>query len=120
MNEMKYKWIFMARCLLLAYIITLILLAVLAFVMLQFQAPKTVMSALIIILYAAVNMFSGILAGRHMKEKRFLWGVAAGGMYFGVLLLLSLITQGGSNIGTDIITTFILCAGGGMLGGMIS
>ena len=55
------------------------------------------------------------------KEKKYLWGLLMGIVYYLILLILSLAVQKslGSGAG-EIITIFILCAAGGTLGGMLS
>ncbi len=120
-GEQKNNIIYLLKCLLLSYIITFLILAVLAFVMLKLLPAKSIISGVIIVVYVAVNLLGGILAGRHMKEKRFLWGFATGSLYFAVLFVMSLLFPGEAfHFGSNVVTTFLLCAGGGMLGGMIS
>ena len=49
------------------------------------------------------------------------WGLFAGVLYFTVLVLVSLIVDHGvSGFSANLITTFFICAGSGMLGGMLS
>ena len=44
-----------------------------------------------------------------------------GGLYFLVLLAVSLMVNGNvGDLGNSFLTTMVLCAGGGMLGGMLS
>lgn len=119
--EQKNNLFYLLRCLVLSYIITFLALAVLALLLYKLSLGKGMLAGILIVLYVAVNMLSGILAGRHMKEKRFLWGFAVGSMYFGVMLLLTLLVPVAQfSFNSSLITTFLLCAGGGMLGGMVS
>lgn len=119
--EQKNNVFYLLRCLVLSYIITFVILAVLALLLYKLSLSKAILSGVLILVYVAVNMLSGILAGKHMKEKRFLWGLAAGSMYFAVLLFLSLaLPMVELQWGSSLITTYLLCAGGGMLGGMVS
>lgn len=68
-----------------------------------------------------MTFIAGFIAGKYYKVKKFLWGLILGSVYFLILVLVSLI--GGVSdavIGSGMITTYLLCAGGGMLGGMLS
>jgi putative membrane protein (TIGR04086 family) len=56
-----------------------------------------------------------------MKTKKFLWGFLLGTSYFLVLLVISLITnQSNVILGTNVLTSFIICTGAGTLGGMLA
>ncbi|MBQ7934494.1 MAG: TIGR04086 family membrane protein [Lachnospiraceae bacterium] len=119
--EQKNNIFYLFRCLILSYIITFLILAVLALLLYKLSLGKGILSGILIVLYVAVNMLSGVLAGRHMKEKRYMWGLAVGSMYFAVLLLLTwFVPSVQFSLNSTLITTFLLCAGGGMLGGMVS
>ena len=119
--EQKNNIFYLFRCLILSYIITFLILAVLALLLYKLSLGKGILSGILIVLYVAVNMLSGVLAGRHMKEKRYMWGLAVGNMYFAVLLLLTwFVPSVQFSLNSTLITTFLLCAGGGMLGGMVS
>ena len=59
--------------------------------------------------------------GKLVKVRRFLWGLGLGAAYFALLMLITLgvyHTLNGNAV--NMITAFILCSGGGMIGGMIS
>lgn len=59
--------------------------------------------------------------GKKMENKKYLRGMLVGGVYFGILLILSFIGKGGTGeLSDSFLTTCILCVGGGMLGGMVS
>ena len=81
---------------------------------------KTV-SIAIIVIYIVATMFGGFVAGRRMGNRRFLWGLVMGCAYFLILAVVSFIVGKGSiEVGNSFFTTLALCAGGGMLGGMLS
>lgn len=59
--------------------------------------------------------------GKIMREQKFLWGLAAGVLYFAILFVVSMLFKGGIDVEpTKLVTTFILCAASGMAGGMVS
>ena len=105
----------MLKSLLSAYIITGILLLFLALLLYKFQLSEPKVNIGIIIVYVISSFLGGFLEGKMMKTRKFLWGAAAGLLYFAILALISL--GGGSS---HFVTTLILCTAGGTLGGMVS
>lgn len=56
-----------------------------------------------------------------MKNRQFLWGVFLGLLYFAIMMLVSLAVNRELQSSTSgFVTAFLLCMGGGMLGGMLS
>ncbi len=104
-----------------SYVITFLGILVLALLLLFFQISEEVVDIGIIVIYIFACLFAGFVIGKRRKEKKFLWGMAAGGCYYVLLLLLSLFLRHSLNT-TDngIITTCLLCLGSGTFGGMIS
>ena len=120
-QEGSISWINLLVDLLGAYILTTIILLVLALLLYKFQLSKSVISAGIIFTYMITCFLAGNLAGRQMKQKRFMWGLLMGGAYYLILLVLSIaVNQSFGAVTDSLFTTLILCAGGGMLGGMLS
>jgi putative membrane protein (TIGR04086 family) len=104
-----------------AYILTGVILLVLALLLYRLQISKSMVNAGITLTYIISSFFAGYLAGKKMKQKRFVWGLIMGSAYFIILLVLSfLVNQAAGTISNSFFTTLILCAGGGMLGGMLS
>ena len=109
------------KTLLLAYLMTLIILLVLAFLLYKVGLTEKAVSVAMILTYAGSTFLAGFLTGKKMRKMKFLWGLAVGTAYFVILVVLSLIGgRAGTMFGKDFFTTLLLCAGGGMLGGMIS
>lgn len=109
------------KCLLVSYILTGILLLILAFLLYKFSLPKQVIGIGVIIIYLVSSFLGGLLLGKNMKVKKYLWGLGLGMGYFIILLILSLIANGGfQNISENLLLTMVLCGGSGMLGGMLS
>lgn len=107
--------------LLFAYIGTALILLVLAFLYYKFRFSEDVVSGGIVFTYVAAGFLGGFLAGKKMKQKKFLWGLLMGVVYYVVLLLLSLLVNHGvADFSSSVLTTLVLCGGGGMLGGMLS
>ncbi len=119
-NE-KVPVLFLLKCLLFAYIVTVVLLAVLAFLLYKLGLGEKFVSGAIIAIYVLATVLGGFIAGRRMRNRRFLWGLLVGAAYFVILAVVSIVfDQGSIQVGRSFFTTLVLCAGGGMLGGMIS
>lgn len=104
-----------------AYIVTGVLLLLLAFLVYQFGFGEKVVDICIIAVYVLVNFFAGFFIGKKKKVKKFLAGFAVGMAYFLVLVVISLICNGGlQDFAGNFFTTMAICAGAGTLGGMLS
>ncbi len=112
---------FLLKSLLFSYILTGVLLAILAFLLYKLGLSEKIVSAAMIVIYVAATFFGGFVTGKKMGSRKFLWGLVMGGAYFLILAVVSLCAGKGSvQIGNSFFTTLALCAGGGMLGGMLS
>ncbi|MDE7429254.1 MAG: TIGR04086 family membrane protein [Lachnospiraceae bacterium] len=115
------KVIFIIKCMLGAYILTAGLLLLLAFMLYRFGLSEKVVSICIIAVYIIVTFLAGMLAGKREGRKKFLWGLMMGVLYFGILVAVSLVVNRGlEEVAGNLVTVFFLCAGSGMLGGMVS
>ena len=119
-KESKLIWIL--KSLLAAYLVTGILLVLLlTFLLYQFELDEQKVTAGIVVIYVVSTFVGGLILGKLTKVKRFAWGLTLGVVYFVLLLLISLgIYRGIDGNWSNILTTFLMCAGGGMFGGMIS
>ena len=119
--QKNIKVIWWIKSLLASYIVTGILLLVLTFFMYKFELNEKIVSAAIVGIYVVSTLIGGVIIGKLTKSKRYLWGMVLGILYFVLLLLITLgvyRTLNGASV--SIVTSLILCAGGGMTGGMIS
>lgn len=107
------------KALLASYVVTGLLLLLTAGLLYKFQLDEGKVQIGIILTYILSCFVGGFLAGKMMKSRQFLWGVLLGLLYFLIMTLVSLAVnrelQDGS---TSFLTSFLLCMGGGMLGGM--
>lgn len=115
------KGISLLKGLLGGYVLTLGLLLLLTLLVYRFHMPETGVHIGICAIYVLACFLAGFLCGRQVVNKRFLWGLLAGGLYFVVLLLASLIA--GHQLTGETPRTLLvlfLCTASGMFGGMIS
>ncbi|MCD8131046.1 MAG: TIGR04086 family membrane protein [Lachnospiraceae bacterium] len=96
----------------------LILLA--AFLMDRFSLGEDTLKKAVYAIHFAAAFVCGFVMGKQKKEKKFLWGLAAGGAWLALLLICSLILHNGSLKADALLAVVAACAGGSMLGGMLS
>lgn len=119
--EKNGKAFWILKALLIAYAVTGALLLVLAMLLYKLELDEKAVSAGIIAIYIASTLVGGIVIGKRAKMRRFFWGLCIGIIYFLLLLLITLgVYRTLDSSGVNMLTTFVLCAGGGMIGGMIS
>ena len=75
----------------------------------------------IVAIYVLSTFAAGFIMGKLKKSKKFIWGLLMGGIYFLLLFGISFgVYRSFEGNGTSVLTTFLLCTGGGMLGGMLA
>lgn len=118
----KQTWVLsILKILLFMYIITGILLIILAGMLYKMQLSESVVSVGIVVIYVISGFLGGFLAGKIMKTRKFLWGMVLGGSYFLVLVVGAIAFQHGIEMEVSrFFTTLILCIASGMIGGMAS
>ena len=111
----------MLKALLASYLITICLLLALALLLYKFHLSESAVNTGIIAVYLVSCICGGFLEGKMMKTQKFLWGGALGLLYFAVLTVVSLAAgHGFAGTSSHFVTSLILCAAGGTLGGMVS
>ena len=114
------KMLRVLKALLAAYLLTTVCLMILAFLLLKLDLNEGNVNIGIIITYL-LSCFLGFILGKTMGRRKFLWGMGLGAAYFVIALVISAIAyQGMPSVATHVITTMLLCVGGGMGGGMLS
>ena len=115
----KVMWVL--KSLLASYIITGILLLILAFLVYKFELDEQVVIAGIVAIYVVSTFMGGYIIGKLTGAKKYIWGMIVGAVYFALLFLISYgVYREFNTNGISAITTAILCIGGGTLGGMLS
>ncbi len=120
-REVGEKVMQMLKCLLASYIVTGLLLLGLTFFVYKFELDEQVVLGSVVAIYVVSTFVGGFIIGKLMPRRKFLWGMILGLVYFGLLLLISYgVYRDFNTNGLNVITTLLLCVGGGMLGGMLS
>lgn len=117
----KNVWVSMAKIILFTYVFSFLLLLLLALIMYRFSPSAAVISGGVIVIYFVSSLLGGFLTGKCMDKKKYLWGLGFGCVYVVLLVLLSWLF--GKNFtlqDSRVISSFFVCAIGGMIGGMLS
>lgn len=115
------KAVWLLKALLCAYVVTGILLLLLTLLLYKFNLDEGKVTGGIVVVYVMSTFVGGLVAGKLFKVRKFIWGLTMGILYFALLMLISLgVYRSMQGSGANVLTTFLLCAGGGMLGGMVS
>lgn len=118
-RDSKVMWVL--KALLAAYVVTGILLLILTMLLYKLELNEKIVSAAIVAVYLVSTLMGGIFIGKMARVKRYLWGMGLGVLYFGLLILITLGVYRDLNTdAVNLMTTLVLCAGGGMAGGMLS
>ena len=78
-----------------SYIVTVLLMFLLAFVLYKMKLSSSQASLGVTAIYLLSCAVGGFITGKQMRNRRLLWGLLSGALYFAVLLLLSLAVSGG-------------------------
>ena len=81
--ENKNIGISILKSLIFSYILTGIILCILAFIMYQTEVSTKVANLGVTFTYVAASVFAGFIIGKQMGKRKFLWGLAVGLLYFG-------------------------------------
>lgn len=111
----------MLKALLFSYGVTVLLLLLLTILLYKAGLDEENINAGITVTYLISTLAGGFILGRIMKQKRFLWGIVLGILYFLLLFLISLgIYHTIQAPAAGILTTLAICTAGGAVGGMLS
>lgn len=118
----KKKWIVsVAGALLWSFFMTGMALAAAALLIWKMDLSQNMIKILVLILYVLSAGTGGFAVGKMQKEKKFLWGLLIGILYFLILLLANGITGDFSGIfWKNAVTVALICSMSGTLGGMLA
>lgn len=110
----------LGKCLLLSYILTGLLLLLMALLLYKLELSEGMVAVGVVFIYVLSTFCAGFVMGKCTGNKKFLWGLLLGVAYFVILFIVSLIVNHSAGTVTeDFLTTLLICAGSGMLGGML-
>ena len=120
-KKISEKIMWLLKSLLTSYIVTGLLLLGLTVLVHKFELDEQLVVGGIVSIYVISTFMGGFIIGKLTEIKKFVWGMVVGVIYFVLLFLISYgVYREFNTNGLSAITTAILCAGGGTLGGMLS
>lgn len=124
-NEKKNPASALGIALIVMYVLSGVMLLLLAALLYNFELSEATVRIGVIVVYVTSGFSGGFFIGKQMQDRKYLWGLIAGGCYFVLLFALSLLVKAGTGetLAFDavrILTTVVLCGVSGMAGGMLS
>lgn len=103
-----------------AVVISVLLILICAFIAYKLRLGEAQMGIMASVIYAAGAFIAGFGMGKLKKEKRLLWGLCAGAVYFMVILVVSIISgQGLYGDAGRLARCIIICLAAGGIGGVL-
>lgn len=119
--DIQKEAIWILKSLLCAYVVTGILLLLLALLLYKLNLNEKQVAIAVMAIYLLSTFIGGFVIGKLNQVRKFLWGMIVGICYFVLLLLVSVgVYHSLKNGGANAMTTLLLCIGGGLLGGMFA
>lgn len=115
------KAMLILKVLVAAYIITGIGLLVLSLFLLKLKISNSTLGIGVICIYILSTFVSGFIIGKITRDRKYFWGFIMGFAYFMILTIVSFIVN--RSLYQDFnhaMAVLGICAGSGMLGGMLS
>ena len=104
-----------------AYIISGLLLFLLAFFMLKLDLSGALVNGGVVAIYIVSCFIGGFLMGKNCEQGQFIWGLITGIAYFLILVIISAIMNTFTGMDTSrLLSALFICGFSGMLGGMLS
>lgn len=104
-----------------AALTSVLLLLFFAFLLLKLQLDAGKTSLLILLIYLLSNVAGGFVCGKYQERRKFLWGLLTGLFYFVILFAVSGMSEKEvSPEAAESLLSLVLCAVGGMLGGILA
>lgn len=118
---MGHKSIVVMKAMAAAYVVTILLLLLVAFIMYKTHLADQYSLIMILAVYVLSNLVGGWICAKAMNSKRLVWGIITAVAYFVLLYLISLIVGGGrAKEMLDVARMAGCCLAGGIIGGILS
>ena len=103
------------------YVISGILLLLLALGLYKLELSEMAVKICIIVIYIIVGFAGGFFIGKSRKTRKYLWGLLLGSLYFGLLVIFSMFLNQTFVFNFEkLFTTGIFCIASTVTGGMLS
>ena len=117
----RIPWIDIPIALVVGFAITCVGVIMLALCLLLLSLSEEMIDGGILILYILSCFMAGFVIGKRRKNRRFLWGIFIGIMYYSLLFAATffMVSSTDTNI-YDVVTSLLVCCGSAAFGGMLS
>lgn len=112
---------FMGKALTVSFIISVACLVIISTLLSVVGMPLNYLAVTVVLTYILSNFVGGFRMGRGMGQKKYLWGLLLGLIYFIIIAIISMCVH--SKEGIDMVSagrTLMICMLSGMVGGMLS
>lgn len=112
---------FMGKALTVSFIISVACLVIISMLLSVVGMPLNYLAVTVVLTYILSNFVGGFRMGRGMGQKKYLWGLLLGLIYFIIIAIISMCVH--SKEGIDMVSagrTLMICMLSGMVGGMLS
>ena len=117
-HESGKKIIYVVKAFLLSVIVTVISLVAVAGMLYKGTVQNEQLKLYIFLIYFIASLAGGIYIGKKSERRRFFWGLVYGVIFFCLILVISMLVNGGK-VEENVLFPMIICAIGGMCGGML-
>ena len=101
-------------------VVTVVLMLLFSMIMLKTDVGDTSVRIFVIITYVLSTFTGGMILGKVMETKKYLWGMSVGLLYFVIIFICSLIFRDGNIESVSSIPLCLMaCLCGGTVGGMM-
>lgn len=119
MNHSRPKSLIIS--LFISYVISGILLLAVSLALYKLKLPEAQINMAVYVVYAISCFLGGLICGKKIKYKRFLWGFLTGLLYFIILFILSWVMGPGTLPEfSHLMVVMGCCLAGGTAGGILS
>ncbi len=117
---MKKTAMDIVKYLFVAYVVTMIILAIIAFLLFKANVSEGVVNGGVVFSYIFSSFIAGLFFCKHQADRKFLWGALVGFLYFVIIMVVSIILNRQLFMQIpNLFSVFTLCTLGGMMGGML-
>lgn len=97
--------------------VSVILIFICAFLAYKLRLSPAQLGIMAMVIYAVGSFIAGFGVGKLKKEKRLLWGICAGVVYFAAVLAISIISGGSIHAdGGRLVRCVLICVAAGTIG----
>ena len=106
--------------LLVQIILSTVLVVILAFIVFKLSLGDGIIRIMILAIYGICSLIGGLILGKNIQKRKFLWGLVAGAIYIGLIMGISFMIRDETGDGAIGLGTGVAVAlGFGTFGGIL-